>query len=86
KARLTERYFQDFSAAWLAFLNSIRWRKAENLTDAIDQLTLISDVRQSPLIALMNTLAYQGRTETRGEALADSLMKSAQQLLDKDKR
>lgn len=86
KARLTERYFQDFSGAWLAFLNSIRWRKADSLSDAISQLTLLSDVRQSPLIALMNTLAYQGRTEVRGEALADSLMKSAQHLLDKDRQ
>lgn len=86
KARLTERYFQAFSDAWLTFLNSIRWRKADNLSDAISQLTLLSDVRQSPLIALMNTLAYQGKTETRGEALSDSLMKSAQQLLDRDKQ
>ncbi|WP_152223641.1 ImcF-related family protein [Pseudomonas sp. SCB32] len=86
KAQLTELYFQDFSGAWLAFLNSIRWRQASNLSDAISQLTLLSDVRQSPLIALMNTLAYQGKTEVKGEALADSLMKSAQQLLEKDKQ
>lgn len=86
KAQLTERYFQEFSGAWLAFLNSIRWRKADSLSDAIAQLTLLSDVRQSPLIALMNTLAYEAKTEVKGEALSDSLMKSAQQLLDKDKR
>ncbi|WP_448680883.1 ImcF-related family protein [Pseudomonas nicosulfuronedens] len=86
KAQLTERYFQDFSDAWLGFLNSIRWRKADSLSDSISQLTLLSDVRQSPLIALMNTLAYQGRTEVKGEALADSLMRSAQQLLEKDKQ
>jgi len=86
KAQLTERYFQEFSDAWLAFLNSIRWRRADSLSDAISQLTLLSDVRQSPLIALMNTLAYQGKTEVKGEALSDSLMKSAQQLLDKDKQ
>lgn len=86
KAQLTERYFQEFSDAWLAFLNSIRWRKADSLSDAIAQLTLLSDVRQSPLIALMNTLAYQGKTGVKGEALSDSLMKSAQQLLDKDKQ
>lgn len=86
KAQLTERYFQDFSDAWLAFLNSIRWRQASSLSDSISQLTLLSDVRQSPLIALMNTLAYQGKTEVKGEALADSLMRSAQQLLEKDKK
>ncbi|MBD9677933.1 type VI secretion protein VasK [Pseudomonas sp. PDM18] len=86
KSQLTERYFRDFSDAWLTFLNSIRWRKADSLSDSISQLTLLSDVRQSPLIALMNTLAYQGRTEVKGEALADSLMRSAQQLLEKDKQ
>ncbi|WP_447748217.1 ImcF-related family protein [Pseudomonas nicosulfuronedens] len=86
KAQLTERYFQEFSGAWLGFLNSIRWRQANSLSDSISQLTLLSDVRQSPLIALMNTLAYQGKTEVKGEALADSLMRSAQQLLEKDKK
>ncbi|WP_371369507.1 ImcF-related family protein [Pseudomonas sp. QL9] len=86
KAQLTERYFQEFADSWLAFLNSLRWRRADNLPEVIDQLSLMSDVRQSPLIALMNTLAYQGRTGAQGQALADSLMKSAQQLLDKDKQ
>lgn len=85
KARLTERYFTDFSGAWLDFLNSLHWKKAQNLSDVTDQLTLMSDVRQSPLIALLNTLAYQGQTGQRGEALSDSLMKSAQNLLHKEK-
>ncbi|MBS7667903.1 hypothetical protein KIM96_17855, partial [Vibrio cholerae] len=82
--QLTERYFQDYASAWLDFLNSLRWRKAEGMGDVIDQLTLMTDVRQSPLIALMNTLAYQGQAGTRTQALADSLMKSAKDLLDQD--
>nr|AAL18455.1 unknown [Photorhabdus luminescens] len=45
----------------------------------------MADVRQSPLIALMNTLAYQGETGQQGAALADSLVKSAQNLLQKNK-
>ncbi|MFZ5961306.1 ImcF-related family protein, partial [Pseudomonas knackmussii] len=57
KKQLTERYFQEFADSWLAFLNSLRWRRADNLPEVIDQLSLMSDVRQSPLIALMNTLA-----------------------------
>ena len=85
RERLTERYFQDYSNAWLEFLNSLRWQQAESLADVIDQLTLMSDVRQSPLIALMNTLAYQGQAGTRNQALADSLVKSAQKLMAKDK-
>jgi type VI secretion system protein ImpL len=34
-------------------------------------------VRQSPLVALMNTLAWQGQTGAKGEALADSIVDSA---------
>ncbi|MFM9489566.1 ImcF-related family protein, partial [Pseudomonas monachiensis] len=60
KERLTERYFQDYASAWLNFLNRLDWQPAGSLDQVIDQLTLMSDVRQSPLIALMNTLAYQG--------------------------
>lgn len=57
KARLTERYFTDFAGSWLSFLNSLQLNPANNIADVTDQLTLMSDVRQSPLIALMNTLA-----------------------------
>ncbi|WP_166366846.1 ImcF-related family protein [Pseudomonas akapageensis] len=85
RERLTARYFQDYSGAWLDFLGSLRWHPADSLGDVIDQLTLMSDVRQSPLIALMNTLAYQGQAGSRRQALADSLLQSAQQLIAQDK-
>ncbi|NHB94770.1 ImcF-related family protein, partial [Photorhabdus cinerea] len=86
KARLTERYFTDFAGAWLNFLNSVRWNKGHNLSDTIDQLTLMADVRQSPLIALMNTLAYQGETGQPGQGLSDSLVKSARNLFQQSNR
>ncbi|MFJ4434054.1 ImcF-related family protein [Pseudomonas sp. NPDC089395] len=85
RERLTARYFQDYSSAWLAFLNSLRWQQGDSLEEVIAQLTLMSDVRQSPLIALMNTLAYQGQAGIRGQALADSLLKSAKNLIGQDK-
>ena len=85
RERLTARYFQDYSSAWLAFLNSLRWQQRDSLEEVIAQLTLMSDVRQSPLIALMNTLAYQGQAGIRGQALADSLLKSAKNLIGQDK-
>ncbi len=44
----------------------------------------MADVRQSPLVALMNTLSVQGRTGQTGEAIADSLVKSAEQLFNRD--
>ncbi|EPN4182673.1 type VI secretion system tip protein VgrG [Cronobacter sakazakii] len=84
KARLTERYFTDYAGAWLDFLNSLHWQNAATLSDAIDQLTLLADVRQSPLVALMNTLNVQGRAGQTQEALSDSLVKSAQNLLHSD--
>ncbi|WP_425606929.1 ImcF-related family protein [Chimaeribacter arupi] len=86
KNRLTERYFIDFAGAWLGFLNSLSWNPVQNLSDVTDQLTLMSDVRQSPLIALMNTLAYQGQAGRQREALSASLMKSAKDLLGKEEK
>ncbi|HGN8944530.1 TPA: ImcF-related family protein, partial [Klebsiella oxytoca] len=80
KQRLTNRYFTDFAGAWLNFLNSIRLNPAHNITDVTDQLTLTGDVRQSPLIALMNTLAWQGQTGEQGEALSDFLVRTAKNL------
>jgi len=84
KQQLTDRYFADFSGAWLSFLNSIRLQPAPTLSDVIDQLTLMADVRQSPLIALMNTLNVQGRTGETGGAITDSLVKSAKNLLSRE--
>ena len=86
KARLTQRYFTDFAGSWLSFLNSLRWNPANNIADVTDQLTLMSDVRQSPLIALMNTIAWQGQTGQQSEGLSDSIIKSAKDLVGrKDK-
>ncbi|WP_268797263.1 ImcF-related family protein [Pseudomonas huanghezhanensis] len=81
RQRLTDRYFEDYSSAWLSFLNSVRWRKADSLDEVIDQLTLMSDTRQSPLIKLMDTLAYQGRAELKSPALGTPLIDSAKQLI-----
>ncbi|WP_118988182.1 ImcF-related family protein [Photorhabdus sp. CRCIA-P01] len=83
KARLTARYFTDFAGAWQDFLNSLRWHKTRNLAEVTDQLTLMADERQSPLIALMNTVAYQGQAGQQDPALSASLMKSAKALLNK---
>ncbi|CQD33887.1 ImcF-related family protein [Yersinia mollaretii] len=85
KARLTERYFTDFGNAWLNMVNSIQWHAASSLSEAIAQLNLLADVRQSPLVALMNTLAWQGRTGQKGEALADSIVDSAKKLIGREK-
>ena len=85
KQRLTERYFTDFGNAWLKMANSIQWHEAGSLSEAIAQLSLLADVRQSPLIALMSTLVWQGQTGAKGERLADSLVDSAKKLIGKNK-
>jgi type VI secretion system protein ImpL len=74
KARLTRRYFTDFAGSWLNFLNSLRLNPATNIADVTDQLTLISDVRQSPLIALMNTLPGRGRRGNKGRGCRTALL------------
>lgn len=83
---LKERYFNDFSGSWLSFLNGLQWRETQSLSDTIDQLTLMSDVRQSPIIALMNTLSYQGKTGRQQEKLAYSFVNSAKDLLNKEQQ
>ncbi|MFZ4833751.1 ImcF-related family protein [Rouxiella sp. Mn2063] len=85
KARLTERYFTDFGNAWLNMVNSIQWHEAGSLSEAIAQLNQLADVRQSPLVALMNTLAWQGKTGQKGGALADTLVDSAKKFIGKKK-
>lgn len=85
KARLTERYFTDFGNVWLKMVNSIQWQEAASLSEAIAQLSLIGDVRQSPLVALMNTLNFQGKTGQKGELLADSIVDSAKKLIGQKK-
>lgn len=85
KQRLTERYFTDFGNAWLNMANSIQWHEASSLSEAIAQLNLLADVRQSPLVALMNTLAWQGQTGAKEEALADTLVDSAKKLVGRQK-
>ncbi|MBO2025593.1 hypothetical protein J4733_10715 [Klebsiella pneumoniae] len=60
------RYFADFSGA-AGFPQQFALAARGDLSDAIDQLTLMADVRQSPLVALMNTLSVQGRTGQTGK-------------------
>ncbi len=86
KARLTERYFTDFGNVWLNMINGIQWVEAGSLSEAIGQLNQLADVRQSPLVALMNTLAWQGKTGQKSGALADTLVDSAKQLLTREKK
>jgi type VI secretion system protein ImpL len=82
KARLTARYFDAYASAWLGFLNGLRWRGSSDLSEVVEQLTLLGDPRQSPLIGLVNTLAWHAQAGADGPALGEALVQSARQWLE----
>ncbi len=80
---LTEQYFADYADRWQGFMNSLQWEPAPTLPAAIDQLKLMADARQSPVIALMKSLEYQGGAGARKDSLSDTLVNKAKDLLGK---
>lgn len=82
KQQLTERYFNEYGAAWLHFLNTIQWHQSNNVSDVIEQLTLLADTRQSPLVALLNVIKYQSEVAYTGDGLSDNLIRSAKELIE----
>lgn len=85
KARLTHRYFNDFSRRWLDFANSIRWETAHSLAEAADQLQLMTDKQRSPVLALLNTMAYQAQTAQSVKDFSMPLAESAMKFLKLNK-
>ena len=79
--RLTERYFTDYAAVWLAFLNSLQWQRTVTLSDTIDQLIVLGDSQRSPLIALGKMLRWQAGAGQEGKTVGESLLISAKQLV-----
>ena len=86
KAELRQRYFDDYARAWAQFLNSLRWQQAPTLSATADQLTLLGDSQRSPLVALMNVIAYQAGTGATAQSLSDTLISKAQQLVGADEK
>nr|WP_251164520.1 ImcF-related family protein [Cupriavidus pauculus] len=78
---LTERYFADYAEHWQQFLNGMQWEPAATLPGVVDQLKLMADARQSPVIALMKSLAYQGGAGAHKDSLSDTLVAKAQGIL-----
>lgn len=83
RAALRARYFSDYAEHWQDFMNSIRCAAAPTLPAAVGQLKLIADARQSPLIALMKSLAYQGGAGAQQASLSDALVTKAQNFFGK---
>ncbi|MFP3565146.1 ImcF-related family protein [Paraburkholderia sp. SIMBA_030] len=83
RKELRQMYFDDYAQHWQAFANSIQWESAPTLPAVAEQLRLFADARQSPLIALMKTLDYQGRAGENVQSLSDTLVAKAQGLIGK---
>ncbi|WP_019448885.1 ImcF-related family protein [Cupriavidus sp. BIS7] len=83
RAALTQQYFADYAERWQGFMNAMQWEAAPTLPTAIDQLKLMADARQSPVIALMKSLAYHGGAGARQDSLSDALVAKAQGIFGK---
>ncbi|MFL9904711.1 ImcF-related family protein, partial [Paraburkholderia fungorum] len=81
KAELLTRYFADYADHWQSFMNTLQWEPSTTLPSAIEQLKLMADARQSPVIALMKSLEYQGSAGALRESISDTLVAKAQNLL-----
>ncbi|MDE1180313.1 ImcF-related family protein [Paraburkholderia sp.] len=86
QAVLTARYFTDYAQHWQHFMNTLQWDAAATLPIAIAQLKLISDAQQSPVIALLKSLEYQGGAGRSRESLSDTLVTKAQNLFGAKQR
>ncbi|KWN64892.1 type VI secretion protein VasK [Burkholderia ubonensis] len=80
RTALRTRYFADYAEHWQAFMNGIVCEPARTLPAAVAQLKLIADSRQSPVIALMKSLEYQGGAGAVRTSLSDTLVTKAQNI------
>ncbi|KVD81507.1 type VI secretion protein VasK [Burkholderia ubonensis] len=80
RASLRTRYFADYADRWQTFMNSITCEPVRTLPAAVAQLKLIADSRQSPVIALMKSLEYQGGAGVTKTSLSDTLVNKAQNI------
>jgi len=78
---LTARYFADYAEAWQQFLNGLQWAAAPTVPGVADQLKLMADARQSPVIALMRSVAYHGGAGARRASLSDTLVNKTREIL-----
>lgn len=83
KAELTTRYFADYADEWQAFMNSVQWESVATMPAAIEQLKPMTDARNSPVIALMKSLEYQGKAGAPKASLSDTLVAKAQNVFGK---
>ncbi|WP_235527567.1 ImcF-related family protein [Burkholderia sp. Leaf177] len=83
EAALTTQYFNDYAEHWQSFMNALQWQSASNIPAAIEQMKLLADARQSPVIALIESLDYQGTAGVHQASLSDTLVAKAQNIFGK---
>jgi type VI secretion system protein ImpL len=83
EAALTTQYFNDYAEHWQTFMNALQWQSAPNIPAAIEQMKLLADARQSPVIALLKSLDYQGTAGMRQASLSDTIVAKAQNIFGK---
>jgi len=81
RVALTAQYFADYAEHWQAFMNALQWEPAPTLPASIDQLKQMADVRQSPVVAVMKSLAYQGGAGLQKASLAEALVDKTKSIL-----
>ncbi|RZT42793.1 ImcF-related family protein [Cupriavidus agavae] len=81
RAALAERYFADYADHWQRFMNGLQWESAATLPAVADQLKLMADARQSPVIALLKSLQYHGGAGAHRASLSEALVARAQGIL-----
>ncbi|MBB3213269.1 type VI secretion system protein ImpL [Herbaspirillum sp. Sphag1AN] len=81
QATLSAQYFADYAEQWQTFMNNTQWASASTLPAAVEQLKLMTDARQSPVIALMKSLQYHAGAGAQRVSLSDTLVAKAQGLI-----
>ncbi|KAI3589504.1 T6SS component TssM (IcmF/VasK) [Cupriavidus sp. U2] len=81
RVALTAQYFADYAEHWQAFMNALQWEAAPTLPASIAQLKQLTDARQSPVVALMKALAYQGGAGVQKASLAEALVDKTKAIL-----
>ncbi|RZT36761.1 ImcF-related family protein [Cupriavidus agavae] len=75
---LTGRYFADYAEHWQRFMNGLQWQTVRTLPEVVDQLKLMADARQSPVLVLMKSFAYHGGAGARKDSLGEALVARTQ--------
>lgn len=82
--KLKERYFQQYSEAWYAFLNGITWVPQHATLDIANQLHVYADPQRSPLVALFGVIQANGNVDAQQVGLADTFVSTAKKIVDRN--